>query len=244
VSDVERLFDTSPKLRKRLTGPSKGGDRINRNTLTHRLFRGGDLKVVAGKAPRNLRRHTARILLVDEADAIEASAEGDPPEGTYGRLAAQPSSGDVCYYCRQRFSADQMRYRIMHAVPSGWGAALLCMECFKLETDVSCLGAGRGGKPAPRHTIQCAGCGEYINTILNPRYQQWLYCSNRCYQRCYRKRRRGRDSVIDWKVGRTNQCEVCKKQLDAFGEQHRRRDALYCSGKCRQWAYRRRRSRP
>jgi phage terminase large subunit GpA-like protein len=78
VSDVERLFDTSPKLRKRLTGPSKGGDRINRNTLTHRLFRGGDLKVVAGKAPRNLRRHTARILLVDEADAIEASAEGDP----------------------------------------------------------------------------------------------------------------------------------------------------------------------
>jgi phage terminase large subunit GpA-like protein len=46
--------------------------------LTHRLFRGGDLKVVAGKAPRNLRRHTARILLVDEADAIEASAEGDP----------------------------------------------------------------------------------------------------------------------------------------------------------------------
>jgi phage terminase large subunit GpA-like protein len=77
VSDVERLFDASPRLRKRLSGPKVGGDRINRNTLTHRLFKGGDLKVVAGKAPRNLRRHTARILMVDEADAIEVSAEGE-----------------------------------------------------------------------------------------------------------------------------------------------------------------------
>ena len=32
--------------------------------------------MVAGKAPRNLRRHTARILMVDEADAIEVSTEG------------------------------------------------------------------------------------------------------------------------------------------------------------------------
>jgi phage terminase large subunit GpA-like protein len=77
VSEVERIFESSPRLRKKLSGPKAGGDRINRNTLTHRLFRGGDLKVVAGKAPRNLRRHTARILLVDESDAIEASAEGD-----------------------------------------------------------------------------------------------------------------------------------------------------------------------
>jgi hypothetical protein len=161
------------------------------------------------------------------------------PEGTKGWLADQPSSGDVCYYCRRGFSADQMRYRIMNIVPSGWGAALLCMECFKAETDESVLGYG-----ASRHTVQCGGCGEYINTIFNPRHQQWLYCSNRCYQRSYRKRRRGRDSVVDWKVGRLNQCVVCKKQLDAYDEQHKRKDALYCSGKCRQWAYRRRRSRP
>lgn len=38
----------------------------------------GSLKCVAGKAPRNLRRHTARILMIDEADAIEVSAEDDP----------------------------------------------------------------------------------------------------------------------------------------------------------------------
>src|SRR5450759_241779 len=45
VSDVERLFDASPRLRRRLSGPQAGSDRTNRNTLTHRLFKGGDLKV-------------------------------------------------------------------------------------------------------------------------------------------------------------------------------------------------------
>ena len=78
VTDVEGTFDSSPALAGLLSTPKRGSDRINRNTLCHRLFKGGSLKVVAGKAPRNLRRHTARILIVDEADAIEVSAEGDP----------------------------------------------------------------------------------------------------------------------------------------------------------------------
>jgi phage terminase large subunit GpA-like protein len=34
--------------------------------------------MVAAKAPRNLRRHAARILLVDEADACEVGGEGSP----------------------------------------------------------------------------------------------------------------------------------------------------------------------
>lgn len=76
VDDLEPMFDASPVLRGRLGGPSIA--RASRNTITHRLFKGGSLKVVAGKAPRNLRRHTAKILIVDEADAIEQSAEGDP----------------------------------------------------------------------------------------------------------------------------------------------------------------------
>ena len=36
------------------------------------------MKIVAAKAPRNLRRHTARVLMVDEADACETGAEGNP----------------------------------------------------------------------------------------------------------------------------------------------------------------------
>jgi phage terminase large subunit GpA-like protein len=49
-----------------------------RDTLTSRRFAGGSLKIVAAKAPRNLRRHTARILLCDEVDAMEVGPEGNP----------------------------------------------------------------------------------------------------------------------------------------------------------------------
>ena len=53
-------------------------DEGERNTLLSRRFPGGSLKIVAAKAPRNLRRHTARVLIVDEADACEIGAEGNP----------------------------------------------------------------------------------------------------------------------------------------------------------------------
>ena len=76
VSDIEPLFLDSPALADHLPMPHPGES--DRNTLLHRLFKGGSLKIVAGKAPRNLRRHTARVLLIDEVDAIETSAEGDP----------------------------------------------------------------------------------------------------------------------------------------------------------------------
>ena len=161
-------------------------------------------------------------------------------EGTNGWFADQPQSGDVCYYCRARFEPGQMRYRIMNAIPLGWGPAVLCMDCFKVETDVSILGLGPNGQPASRHTMQCTGCAEQINTIRNPRHRQWNFCSNRCYQRMYRKRRRGRDSIVDWKARRTNyHCEACKKPLDTYGEPNKRKDAKFCSNKCRQWHYRR-----
>jgi phage terminase large subunit GpA-like protein len=75
VSDVEAIFEATPALRGSLTFDTEG---IDRNTLLSRRFAGGSLKVVAAKAPRNLRRHTARILIVDEADAMEAGAEGNP----------------------------------------------------------------------------------------------------------------------------------------------------------------------
>ena len=156
------------------------------------------------------------------------------PEGTNGWLCDQPQSGDVCYYCRQRFSPDQLRYRIMQIVPGGWGPALLCMECFKSETDDSCLGYG-----ADRHVIQCAGCGEHINTIRDPRHQHWNVCSDRCYQREYRKRRRGRLSVVEWKGGHYPRCQCCKKPIGP-----KRRDAQFCCNACRQKTYRRRRASP
>src|SRR5271165_3306598 len=75
VSDIEPTFSASPALRRALAPDREEGER---DTLTSRRFAGGSLKVVAAKAPRNLRRHTARILIVDEADACEVGAEGNP----------------------------------------------------------------------------------------------------------------------------------------------------------------------
>jgi len=75
VSDIEPLFAASPVLAGAL---GDDADEAGRNTLLHRRFPGGSLKAVAAKAPRNLRRHTARILLVDEADACESGPEGNP----------------------------------------------------------------------------------------------------------------------------------------------------------------------
>jgi phage terminase large subunit GpA-like protein len=75
VSDIEPTFAATPVLRNVLSAETGDEDR---NTLLHRRFPGGSLKIVASKAPRNLRRHTARVLMIDEADAMEVSAEGSP----------------------------------------------------------------------------------------------------------------------------------------------------------------------
>ncbi|WP_371055734.1 phage terminase large subunit family protein [Rhodosalinus sp. K401] len=75
VSDVEPIFAAS-----RVVADALGEDREEgeRNTLLSRRFPGGSLKIVAARAPRNLRRHTSRILFIDEADGMEATPEGSP----------------------------------------------------------------------------------------------------------------------------------------------------------------------
>lgn len=76
VSNVEPTFEASPSLAGKLSGDQPGKN--DRNTMLSRRFLGGSLKIVAAKAPRNLRAHTARVLIVDEADAMEVTAEGSP----------------------------------------------------------------------------------------------------------------------------------------------------------------------
>ena len=75
VSDIEPIFEATPAVKGLMEA-----DLVEsaRNTLMHRRFPGGSLKVVAAKAPRNLRRHNVRVLMIDEADAMEIGAEGSP----------------------------------------------------------------------------------------------------------------------------------------------------------------------
>lgn len=75
VSEIEPLFAATPAVAGALAVDLGTEDR---NTLLHRRFPGGSLKVVAAKSPRNLRRHTVRVLFIDEADAMEVGAEGSP----------------------------------------------------------------------------------------------------------------------------------------------------------------------
>jgi hypothetical protein len=142
----------------------------------------------------------------------------------------------VCHHCRSAFVEKQVRCPIMTDIEGrGWALASVCMGCF--ETAAQCEKS-----PLERYTRDCKGCGVPMLTPLRGPYSN-LVCSNRCYQRDYRMRRRGRDSVVTWKARRPNStCTVCRKPLDQYGEQHKRRDAVYCSAKCRQWAYRCRKS--
>ena len=70
TDEIEPAFEQSPALRGLLgTGRSEG-----RNTLTVKtLAGGGSLKILAARSPRNLRRHDARMLFVDECDACETT---------------------------------------------------------------------------------------------------------------------------------------------------------------------------
>ena len=73
--DLEALFEASPALRGLL---SDERDESGRSTLMNRRYAGGSLKFLAAKSPRNLRRHTAKVLIMDEIDAFEISNEGSP----------------------------------------------------------------------------------------------------------------------------------------------------------------------
>lgn len=75
VSALDPTFDASPILRGLLADDA---DASNRSTMLHRRFPGGSLRVIAAKAPRNLRAKTARVLLIDESDGMADTAEGSP----------------------------------------------------------------------------------------------------------------------------------------------------------------------
>lgn len=75
VDEVDPAFRESPVLRSVM----KVGRFDGRNTLTQRaLLGGGSLKILSAMAPRNLRRHTAKVLLCDEVDGMKITSEGDP----------------------------------------------------------------------------------------------------------------------------------------------------------------------
>jgi phage terminase large subunit GpA-like protein len=73
---LEDIFHCSPALEHKLPTPSTAG-RDSRNTLLYRRgTNGASLRLVGANAPRNLRAIVAKIVLIDEADALQ-DTEGD-----------------------------------------------------------------------------------------------------------------------------------------------------------------------
>jgi hypothetical protein len=175
---------------------------------------------------------------------------------------ADPSrDATCCHWCRVPFQSGEMRYPILDSAfdqSKSWSCPAvtvsICMPCFKdmnaeyhdpaamqqkqrRAEEEMCQGCKlpppkwRGGI-LPRRETQCPGCGEpiFVSPNLRPRL---MFCSTRCYQRDYRKRRREKGgSVVDWK-GRYIKCETCEKHYKPT-----RKDSKYCCAACKQWAYR------
>jgi phage terminase large subunit GpA-like protein len=117
VSQIEPLFEASPSLRDLLAD-----DANERNTLLSKRFAGGSLKLVPARSPRNLRRHTARILLVDEADGMEVGAEGNPIKLGERRtmtfanrkiiIGSTPTFQDTSHVLRSYAESDQRVFEV------------------------------------------------------------------------------------------------------------------------------------
>ena len=129
VSDIETTFAASPALQSILVDETRQGQRgrplkglQRRNTILARRFERGSLKVVPARAPRNLRRHTAKYLVIDEADAMENSAEGDVIMLAEKRtlsfadrkiiLGSTPLDADTSHVCRSYEASDQRVFEI------------------------------------------------------------------------------------------------------------------------------------
>ncbi|MFK4385819.1 phage terminase large subunit family protein [Bradyrhizobium sp. USDA 223] len=120
VSDIEPIFEASPALKDALMDGNEEGE--DRNTLMSRRFPGGSLKIVAAKSPRNLRRHTARILIIDEADGMEVGKEGNPLRLAERRtlsfanrkiiLGSTPVAEDTSHVLRAYEASDQRVFEV------------------------------------------------------------------------------------------------------------------------------------
>jgi phage terminase large subunit GpA-like protein len=166
VSDLEPIFDASPTVAGVL---STGADETGRNTIRHRRFPGGSLKIVAARSPRNLRAHTVRILLIDEEDAMEVTNEGDALDLAIRRTlsfpnrkiirGSTPTDADTSTICREYDASDRRVYEIR------------CVECeqyaepkwSQIEWTKDKDAAGNVVAHHPRTaTWNCPNCGLFI----------------------------------------------------------------------------------
>lgn len=112
-SVLDPTFDASPALRGVLRDDLSG---VNRKL--YRNFPGGSLSIVSGGSPKNLRARTARILMIDEVDALESdvAGEGDPVELAIKRTLTFATSRKIIMASTP---VDEATSRIVRAFEAG-----------------------------------------------------------------------------------------------------------------------------
>jgi phage terminase large subunit GpA-like protein len=169
VSDMEPVFEATPVLKGLLLDEQ---DETGRNTIRHRRFPGGSLKIVAAKSPRNLRRHTVRILLIDEEDGMEATAEGDPVDLAIKRTltfanrkiirGSTPVDLETSTICREYDASDRRVFEMK------------CVECGEFAEPTWEQIQWEKGKPETARWA-CPHCG----TLIQERYKMQMVADGR-----------------------------------------------------------------
>jgi len=121
--------------------------------------------------------------------------------------------GKVCAQCGKEFAADEVVFRF-RSLRYSWNSA--CCSACRPFPDSECV---KWSTPAP-----CAGCGRLMVYQLGMPGKTPIICSRQCSIDATRRKRRRQQQ-------RT--CIVCKINFTP-----ERSDALTCSHRCRQKAYR------
>ena len=121
-SDIEPIFRSSPALNGLLREKIRGQRGLTKDTLLSRYFPGGSLKLVSAATQRALRRHTVRILSMDEFDAFKDGAEGSSIELAERRTmtfpnrkiiqGSTPIDEETSHICRAYEASDQRVFEV------------------------------------------------------------------------------------------------------------------------------------
>ena len=125
-----------------------------------------------------------------------------------------------CQRCKRAFDSGERLFMVVEYVI--WDTCSTLALCQNEWVPVCTYCLTTSERALTWQDRACPGCNRDMSIEDN----RPSVCSNRCYQRVRRKRRRD----LAW-----TRCAVCRQ-----GFRQSRADSQYCSNACRQWAYRRR----
>ncbi|WP_112309140.1 phage terminase large subunit family protein [Pseudogemmobacter bohemicus] len=163
--EFESMMEASPALRGLM---SDEADEAGRSTMMARRFAGGSLKFLAAKAPRTLRRHSARVVFGDEIDAWEVSAEGSPIELATMRTLTF-SNRKLIFGGTPIF--DHGAVTTLYSQSDQRVFELPCPECGDFHEIAWQDIRWPDGKPEEAHWV-CPSCGSVVHERHKPRMVQ------------------------------------------------------------------------